>query len=61
MLTPSQISIKPNVIPLIVPDYDFDGQNRWDGTLMAGNQTSNSIQTFDGNGKPKDAKDDKND
>lgn len=61
MLMPSQISIKPNIMPLMVPNYDFDSQNRWDGTLMAGNHTYNSIQTFDRSGKPCDAQDDQND
>lgn len=61
MLMPSQISVKPNIMPLMVPNYDFDSQNRWDGTLMAGQWTRNSIQTFDFNGKPCDSKNDDND
>jgi len=61
MLMPSQISVKPNIMPLMVPNYDFDSQNRWDGTLMAGQFTSNSIQTFSNSGQPCDAKNDDND
>ena len=53
MLTPSQISVKPNVMPITVPDYDFDRQNRWDGISMM-STTSNTKQTFDGKGQPKD-------
>jgi len=58
-LTPSQLSVKPSVMSIMVPDYDFEGQSR--GTLMAGNNTSGSIQTFDSSGKPKDATSDNND
>lgn len=61
MLTPSQLSVKPNVMPLMAPDYDFAGQNRWDGTLMAGKYTANSVQTFDHNGNPRDSQSDNND
>lgn len=58
-LTPSRLSVKPNVMALMVPDYDFENQSR--GTLMAGSHTSNSIQTFDIRGKPNDSKSDNND
>ena len=62
MLTPSQIAGKPNVMSIMVPDYDFEGQNRWDGTLMAGSYyTSNTLQTFDYQGTPCDAQGDEND
>jgi len=61
MLTPSQIAVKPNVMSIRVPEYDFEGQNRWDGTLMAGHYTSGSIQTFNSSGKPTDSKSDNND
>lgn len=62
MLTPSQISVKPNVMSIIVPEYDFEGQNRWDGTLMAGEFTANSAQTFHPTtGMPEDANSDYND
>ena len=26
MLTPSKISVKPNVMPLVVPEYDFEAR-----------------------------------
>ena len=61
MLTPSQIAVKPNVMSIMVPAYDFEGQNRWDGTLMAGSYTSGSIQTFDSSGNPTDSQSDSND
>ena len=61
MLIPSQISVKPNIMPFMVPNYDFDSQNRWDGTLMAGAWTQNTIQTFSHDGKPCDAQGDTND
>ena len=61
MLTPSQIAVKPNVKSILVPDYDFEGQNRWDGTLIAGSYTSGSIQTFNNDGKPSDSQSDEND
>jgi hypothetical protein len=61
MLTPSKISVKPNVMPLVVPEYDFEGQSRWDIFGMAGNFTVNSIQTFDSKGQPHDAQNDNND
>ena len=60
MLTPSQIAVKPNVMSIMVPDYDFEGQNRWDGTLMA-SWSSNSVQTFNDQGSPCDAQHDEND
>ncbi|MHB8310475.1 MAG: hypothetical protein ACYDCY_08695 [Metallibacterium sp.] len=59
MLTPSQISKKPKVMPLIVSDYNFETQAR--GMMMAGNYTSSSVQTFDVKGKPTDSKSDHND
>jgi hypothetical protein len=61
MLTPSKISVKPNVMPLVVPEYDFEGQSRWDIFGVAGQLTRNSVQTFDRDGKPHDAQDDHND
>ena len=61
MLTPSQIAVKPNIKSILVPDYDFEGQNRWDGTLIAGSYTSGSIQTFNNDGKPSDSQSDNND
>ena len=57
--TPSKLSVKPNVMAIVVPDYDFEGQIRVN--LMAGSQTYNSIQTFSSDGKPKDAQTDTND
>lgn len=61
MLTPSQLTVTPNVVPLMAPDYNFEGQNRWDGTLMAGKYTAGSTQTFDHTGRPKDSQSDHND
>ena len=61
MLTPSQLSTKPNVITLVAPDYDFNDQKRWDGTMMAGSYTGSSIQTFASNGQPCDSQSDSND
>jgi len=61
MLTPSQVSQSPNVLSMVVPAYSFENQMRWDGTLMAGSSTSNTIQTFDYYGKPSDSKNDNND
>jgi hypothetical protein len=46
---------------MVVPAYSFENQMRWDGTLMAGSSTSNTIQTFDYYGKPSDSKNDNND
>lgn len=59
MLTPSQISKKPKVMPLIVLDYNFETQER--GPYMAGSHTASSIQTYDGRGKPSDSRNDNND
>lgn len=53
MLTPSQISIKPNVMPIVVPDYDFENQIRWDGMHMM-SSTFNTKQTFSSKGEPCD-------
>lgn len=61
MVTPSQISVKPNVMPIIVPEYDFEGQNRWGGTLMSGDFTHGSVQTFNSDGQPVDNNSDSND
>jgi hypothetical protein len=61
MLTPSSLSVKPNVKHIQVPDYDFDGQFRWHQPLMAGSYTSATVQTFDSQGKPTDSVADNND
>lgn len=62
MLTPSGLSVEPHVMPLVVPDYDFDNQNRWGGmSIAAGRYTGSSIQTFDHKGQPKDSQSDNND
>ena len=58
-LTPSQLSAQPNIKSIVVPDYDFGAQSR--RILMAGLYTSNSVQTFDFYGKPRDAQNDNND
>jgi hypothetical protein len=59
LLTPSQLSTQPNIMSIMVPDYDFDGQSR--EMLMAGSYTAGSIQTFSNNGQPCDNQSDKND
>lgn len=59
MLTPSQLATAPNVKNLVLPEYDFVRQSRGCGLEMS--YTYHSVQTFDGNGKPYDAKDDNND
>ena len=61
MLTPSQLSVTPNTVHIVAPNYDFDGQTRWDGTMMAGSYTGSSIQTFASNGQPCDSQSDNND
>jgi hypothetical protein len=61
VLTPSQLSIKPNIKQIVVPEYDFDNQIRWHTPVMAGRYTYNSIQTFDNKGQPRDAQSDNND
>lgn len=57
--TPSKLSVKPNVMAIIVPEYNFEEQSR--DNLMAGKHTSFSVQTFGNDGKPKDAQNDTND
>lgn len=57
--TPLQLSIKPNVMHVVAPDYDFEEQTR--GVLMAGKYTARSIQTYNSQGKPNDSQSDSND
>ena len=59
MITPSRISVVPNVLSIVVPEYNFENQSR--GTLIASKYTAASLQTFDSKGQPKDSKSDNND
>jgi|GEM_PF-1628137 len=62
LVKPSQLSQIPAVVNFEVPDYSFEGQHRWNETLlMAGKYTGSSIQTFDSKGKPNDSRSDNND
>lgn len=62
MITPAEISRLPKVRPLIVPEYDFEGQVRSGlRTPLLAAYTFNSIQTFGQDGRPKDAQNDNND
>jgi hypothetical protein len=62
LLTPSilaELGVKTEVS---VPEYDWKGQQRWGESVpIAGKLTSQSIQTFDGKGKPNDSRSDHND
>jgi hypothetical protein len=60
MLLPSLLAVKPTVQSLVMCDYDFQGQNRWDSTLHM-STTSGTLQTFNSSGKPSDSKSDPND
>ncbi len=59
MLTPSQLGLKPNVKRIALPDYDFDLQSRRMPVEMS--FTANSVQTFNYNGQPSDARNDNTD
>ncbi len=59
--TPTQLALAPSQMPISVPEYDFDSDSRWDGTILAEAYTGNSIQTFDNSGKPSDARSDNTD
>ena len=58
--TPATLSDAPSTAEFPLPAYDWNKQTRHD-TIVAGNYTGNSIQTFDYQGKPNDAKSDNND
>jgi hypothetical protein len=61
MLLPSQLAVKPQCQSIALPEYQFEGQNRWDGTVTAMSYSSSSTQTFDYKGNPKDSRGDNND
>jgi hypothetical protein len=58
--TPSTLSEKPSTAAISLSPYDWDKQTRID-TVTAGKFTSNSVQTFNSQGKPYDATSDSND
>ena len=60
LLSPLELSEKPATEDILVSPYDWQNQTRF-STLMAGKYTSGSVQTFDGQGKPKDNASDHND
>jgi hypothetical protein len=53
VLTPSKISSKPKIAPVMIPEYNFKEQNRWSGFLLMAT-TSGTKQTFDSFGNPRD-------
>lgn len=62
-LTPTLLSkpVPAAGIPSM-PAYDWKRQMRGDAAMqMAGQYTSNSLQTFNGKGQPTDAQSDRND
>ena len=61
--TPSSIAVAPLIQKVVVPDYDFVTQQRITTTdiKIAGRYTAQSQQTYDHNGKPRDASSDNND
>jgi hypothetical protein len=60
-ITANHLGKYPQTMPIAVPEYDFDNDMRWNGTILAGAYTSNSIQTFDSKGSPNDARSDNTD
>jgi hypothetical protein len=58
--TPSTLSEKPSTAAIFLSPYDWDKQTRFD-TVTAGRTTSNTVQTFDSAGKPRDSTSDNND
>jgi hypothetical protein len=59
---PGDLAQQGPVLDVFVPAYDWERQRRWDDQRnCAGQWTSNSVQTFDNSGKPKDAQSDHND
>ena len=60
MQTPQTLRESPSKTEFHLPAYDWNKQTRHD-TIVAGGWTSNSLQTFDSNGQPKDAQMDDND
>jgi hypothetical protein len=60
MQSPLTLSEEASTTKFNVPAYDWKKQTRHD-TVIAGKHTFHSMQTFDSNGKPKDAQNDNND
>lgn len=60
MQNPMTLSDQPSTTSYEMPGYDWNKQTRND-KFLAGRHTVNSIQTFDGNGHPKDSQSDDND
>lgn len=61
LLSPVTLSEKPACSAPEEREYDWASQTRYNDMAVAGSSTSNSVQTFDSNGKPKDSRDDNND
>jgi hypothetical protein len=59
-MSPAGLSQSPSTTACPMPAYDWKKQTRHD-TIVAGNWTYNSIQTFDSTGRPSDAQSDNND
>ena len=58
--SPLTLSEEPSTTEFPFPEYDWETQTRND-TVTAGRSTSNSVQTFDSQGKPRDSQSDNND
>lgn len=57
VVSPADVAVAPLVQNVVVPDYDFVAQQRMSDReiKIAGGYTMNSQQTYDFNGKPRDA------
>lgn len=61
-MSPATLSRSPASQSIEVPEYDWSKQVRFsDEQVIAGSYTSNSTQTFDSKGQPKDSKSDHTD
>ena len=61
LLSPVTLSEKPACSAPEQREYDWASQTRYNDMAVAGSPTSNSVQTFDYNGKPSDSCGDNND
>ncbi|MHB1768508.1 MAG: hypothetical protein ACYCUV_11750 [Phycisphaerae bacterium] len=61
LLSPVTLSEKPACSAPEEREYDWASQTRYNDMAVAGGYTSNSVQTFDGHGKPTDSAGDNND
>ena len=63
MLLPSNLSTKPEIMHIHNSEYSFIDQKREfeNAPLFAGMFTANSVQTYDWQGQPNDARSDSND